>query len=135
MKTKNIIGILIVLIVMWLPAQAVFASISESITTTQSPTTWTKGNVTLTVSKAGASSILLPNGTKVTTNTVNYVATENNAYSFIGFNSNDEVVAIKTHVVDNIDRVGKDITTEPNDTNWRKEDVQVKVNPVPSNAR
>ena len=125
MKLKRYGLIALVLALIVVPFQTVSASLSGNLNINPNPSNWTNGNVVLQVETAGIDKVIMPNGT----------AKENKEYSFIGLNAKDEVVAIATHVVANIDRVGKDGKVNPNDSKWKNKNISVGVTVIESNKK
>lgn len=92
------------------------------------PEDWTNENVTLTIEAEFIDKVILPNGIAVETDKpITYTVQENGMYTFIGLNEYGEIMDIATFVVENIDRVAKDILITPSDDKWRNKDVEVKV--------
>lgn len=103
------------------------SAISTSLIITANPSSWTNGSVVLTATGSGVDKIMTPDGVVWNRNSVTYTARDNGAYSFIGLNKEDKVLAIETFVVDYIDGVGKNGHIIPNDGKWRNHDVQVRI--------
>lgn len=99
-------------------------------THTINPSSWTSGNVTISItatdSQSGLKSITLPNGQVVTSATTSYTATNNGDYKFV---LADNVGNSRNYIVNisNIDRTTPNIVVDPQTSNWAKE-TQVKVN-------
>lgn len=92
------------------------------------PEDWTNENVTLTIEAEFIDKVILPNGIAVETDKpITYTVQENGMYTFIGLNEYREIMDIATFVVENIDRVAKDILITPSDDKWRNKDVEVKI--------
>lgn len=126
-RSANLGFILFVVTLLVIPLFQVSA-ISTNLTITAYPSSWTKENVILTATGSGVDKIITPDGAVWNRNTVTYTARNNGAYSFIGLNKEDEVLAIETFVVDYIDRVGKNGNIVPNDGKWRNDNTEVRVN-------
>ena len=97
---------------------------APTATHTITPSTWTRGNVTISLrvtdSESGVKNIVLPNGQVVTNTNPSYVATENGNYKFVLVdnvgNSRDYIVPIS-----NIDRTAPTISATPKNKSWAQE--------------
>ena len=97
---------------------------------TQTPTTWTNGNVTLKLSatdvESGVASVKLPNGTTVTTATAEQVVTANGTYSFVVTDRAGNTKTV-THVVSNIDKIVPSGSIIQTPTTWTNGNVTLKL--------
>lgn len=97
---------------------------------TQSPSAWTNGNVTLTLSNvqdagvSGLKRITLPNGNTVSPSTSNYVVTENGTYNFI-VEDNAGNQTVKTIEVKNIDKSLPTATISKSTNSFTNENVEL----------
>ena len=91
------------------------------------PTSWTNGNVTISVkatdSESGIKEIILPNGNVINSTITSYTVSANGVYYFKAIDriGNETTSFIK---VSNIDK-NKPTVTIQNNTNWTNQDVQV----------
>lgn len=102
---------------------------------TQTPTTWTNGNVTLNLTGvadgggSGLKNITLPNGTTVTGTTATYVVTTNGTYTF-EIRDNAGNVTTKTISVINIDKVLPTASISQTPTSWTNGVVKVTLSSI-----
>lgn len=103
--------------------------IAPTINVVKNPSTWTNGSVTLTATAtdtgSGVKYMILPNGNKVSSNSVSYTVDKNGIYFFraIDYMGNESTVSV---VVDNIDKKKPNVTIN-NNQNWTNQDVQVTI--------
>lgn len=101
----------------------------------QTPTTWTNGNVTLNLTGAadsggsGLKNITLPNGTSVTGTTASYVVTTNGNYAFQVTDGAGNVTT-KTIAVSNIDKAMPTASISQTPTGWTNGVVKVTLSNV-----
>lgn len=102
---------------------------------TLTPSGWTNGNVTITLSgisdvgAAGYKRTKLPNGTYSSGTNVSYVATNNGTYRF---EVEDDVgnVLVQDVVVDKIERIAPTASISHSPTNWVNDKVTLKVDAI-----
>ena len=102
---------------------------------TLSPSSWTNGNVTITLSgisdvgAAGYKRTKLPNGTYSSSTSVSYVATTNGTYRF---EVEDDVgnVLVRDVVVDKIERIAPTASVSQSPTNWVNDKVTLRVDTI-----
>ena len=100
--------------------------------TSKSPTTWTNGNVTLSVYNisdtggSGYNNTKLPNGTYSSSTSINYTVSENGTYEFVIYDE-EENSTTKKFVVDNIDKVNPSVTFSQNGNSTYKTSHSTKV--------
>lgn len=102
---------------------------------TLTPSGWTNGNVTITLSgitdvgAAGYKRTKLPNGTYSSSTSVSYVVSNNGTYRF---EVEDDVgnVLVRDVVVDNIERIAPTASISHSPTNWVNDKVTLKVDAI-----
>ena len=102
---------------------------------TLTPSGWTNGNVTITltgisdVGAAGYKRTKLPNGTYSSSTSVSYVATNNGTYRF---EVEDDVgnVLVRDVVVDKIERIAPTASISHSPTNWVNDKVTLEVDAI-----
>ena len=102
---------------------------------TLSPSNWTNGNVTITLSglsdvgAAGYKRTKLPNGTYSSSTSVSYIATTNGTYRF---EVEDDVgnVLVRDVVVDKIERIAPTASISQSPTNWVNDKVTLRVDEI-----
>lgn len=104
-------------------------------TLTASPTDWTNGNVTITLSdindygESGINGVYLPNGTFVKGATIPYVVTSNGSYSFI-IEDNVGNRTTKTIAINNIDKSAPTGTVNQTPTSFTNGEVKVELKTI-----
>ncbi|WP_368262611.1 GBS Bsp-like repeat-containing protein [Clostridium disporicum] len=103
---------------------------NPTLSITGNPTSWTKDNVTLTVTGAdygtGVKSITLPNGTVVNSSSTTYTVSANGNYTFkVTDNSGNEVS--QTVSVTKIDKTSPTLAVAGNPSSWTKDDVTLSI--------
>jgi hypothetical protein len=96
---------------------------------TANPTTWTNGNVTISLTGAadaggGFKNIVLPDGTSTTSTSASYTAVNDGTYTFKVYDNVGNVTD-KTIVISNIDRTLPTATTYGNPTAWTNTNVDM----------
>ena len=96
---------------------------------TANPTTWTNGNVTISLTGAadagsGFKNIVLPDGTSTTSTSASYTAVNNGTYTFKVYDNVGNVTD-KSIVISNIDRVLPTATSYGNPTAWTNTNVDI----------
>lgn len=106
---------------------------------TQNPTTWTNGNVTLSLTNiqdlgvSGLKNVTLPNGNKVAPTNVNYDVSLNGAYHF-DIEDNAGNKTRKTITVSNIDKTLPTANLTASTTGYTKQDVVLNLTSISDNG-
>lgn len=103
-------------------------------TLSQTPTSWTNGNVTLNLtsgadSESGIDKIKLPNGSFVSGGTASQVVTSNGTYSFLIYDKAGNVTT-RSVTVSNIDKTNPTFNLSASTTAWTKGDVTLNITGV-----
>lgn len=109
--------------------------ISPTANLSQTPTAWTKGNVTLNLTSvndtggSGLKNIKLPDGSFVTGTSASYVATSNGTYSFTVYDNAGNAIT-KSITVSNIDRTAPTGLLTRNPSAWTNGNVVLTLSGV-----
>ena len=103
---------------------------NPAMTITQTPTTWTTGNVTITVKAtdtgSGVKNITLPNGTVVNSSSTTYTVSANGSYTFKATDYYGNVTT-QTVNVTNIDKEGPVISYTLTPNSWTNGNVTINL--------
>lgn len=109
--------------------------VAPSTTYTLTPNTWTNGEVSIIVSTSdnisGIKQIILPDGSKLSSNSVSYVVNKNGIYQFLvmDFANNVSIVSVDVNIIDKKKPLINSITKTPNEE-WSNRNVYINIDSI-----